>query len=92
CNSPAMIQALGTLEKQPWQPGQMVGYANSATGFPSNLQIGLATIADSGLPNAATAWQLFDSRSVKPRGRMAYNNYPNYAIVPRSSEKAHPSH
>ena len=92
CNSPAMIEALGSLEKQPWQPGQMVGYANSATGFPSNLQIGLATIADTGLPNAATAWQLFDSRSVKPSGSTAYNNYPNYAIVPRNSEKAHPSH
>jgi len=86
CNSPAMIEALGSLEKQPWQPGQMVGYANSATGFPSNLQIGLATIADTGLPNAATAWQLFDSRSVKPSGSTAYNNYPNFAVIPRTVE------
>jgi len=84
CDSPAMIEALGELEKQPWQAGEMMGYADSATGFPSNLQIGLATIADSGLPNAATAWQLFDSRSVKPQGGMTYNDYPNFAVLPRS--------
>lgn len=84
CNSPAMLAALAQFENQSWQAGQMVGFADSATGFPSNLQIGLATIADSGLPNAATAWQIFDSRSVKPRGGMAYNDYPNFALLPRS--------
>ena len=88
CNSPAMIRALGKLEKQPWRPGQMVGYADSATGFPSNLQIGLASIAESGIPNAAQAWHIFDTRSVKPQGDMAYNDYPNFAIVPRKSPEA----
>jgi hypothetical protein len=84
CNSPAMVAAMAELEKQPWQIGQMHGYANSATGFPSNLQIGLAAAADTGLPNAATAWSIFDSRSVKPTGANAYNNYPNFAVIPRS--------
>lgn len=39
--------------------------------------------ADSGLPNAQKAWSQFDSRSVKPQGSTAYNNYPNYAVIPR---------
>ncbi|WP_449423401.1 hypothetical protein, partial [Rhodanobacter lindaniclasticus] len=30
-------------------------------------------------------WSLFDSRSVKPTGTNAYNNYPNFAVVPRST-------
>jgi hypothetical protein len=84
CNSPAMVTAMGKLEGQSWQAGQMHGYASSATGFPSNLQIGLAAIADSGLPNAADAWTIFDSRSVKPSGTDAYDNNPNFAVVPRS--------
>jgi len=84
CNSPAMIAEIGKLEKQPWQAGKMVGYPHSSTGFPANLQIGLASAADSGLPDAHEAWSLFESRSVKPNGTTAYNNYPNFAILPRS--------
>lgn len=84
CNSPAMVTAMGTLENQPWQAGKMHGYANSATGYPANLQIGLAAAADSTVPNAHDAWSLFESRSVKPSGTSAYNNYPNFAVVPRS--------
>jgi len=83
CNSPAMVAAMGKLKKQRWQSGQMSGYPTSATGFPANFQIGVATAADSGLPNAQKAWNLFDSRSVKPSGRTAYNNYPNFALLPR---------
>ncbi|MGH9600519.1 MAG: hypothetical protein ACRD27_11695, partial [Terracidiphilus sp.] len=91
CNSPAMVAAMGTLAKQPWQVGEMSGYPYSATGYPANVQIGLAAIADSGLPGAAEAWQIFESRSVKPNGRwshnpnIAYRNYPNFAILPRDS-------
>ncbi|RCS30315.1 hypothetical protein DEO45_09310 [Rhodanobacter denitrificans] len=85
CNSPAMIAEIGKLEKQPWQANKMVGYPHSSTGFPANLQIGLASAADSGLPGAHEAWSLFESRSVKPNGMTAYNNYPNFAILPRSS-------
>ena len=84
CNSPAMVTAMGMLEKQPWQAGKMHGYAYSATGYPANLQIGLAAAADSAVPNAHEAWSLFESRSVKPNGTTAYNNYPNFAVIPRS--------
>jgi len=84
CNSPAMVTVMGTLEKQPWQAGEMHGYPNSATGYPANLQTGLAAAADSSVPNAHEAWILFESRSVKPNGTTAYNNYPNFAVMPRS--------
>jgi len=67
------------------QAGEMSGYPSSATGYPANFQIGLATAADSGLPNAQIAWSIFDSRSVKPSGSTSYNNYPNFAVIPRSS-------
>jgi len=62
----------------------MHGYPQSATGYPANLQIGLAAAADSTVPNAHEAWNLFESRSVKPSGATAYNNYPNFAVLPRS--------
>ncbi|WP_343853220.1 hypothetical protein [Rhodanobacter soli] len=84
CNSPAMVTAMGTLEKKPWQAGKMHGYPQSATGYPANLQVGLAAAADSAVPNAHEAWSLFESRSVKPSGTTAYNNYPNFAVLPRS--------
>src|SRR3546814_3581309 len=48
-----------------WQAGQMHGYAHSYTGYPANLQIGLAAAADSAVSNAHQAWSLFESRSVK---------------------------
>jgi hypothetical protein len=88
CNSPAMVQAMGLLKQQPWQAGEMSGYPNSATGFPANFQIGVAAAADSGLPNAATAWSIFDTRSVKPSGSVSYNNFPNFALLPRSAAQS----
>ena len=84
CNSPAMLVELAKVRNQPVQAGEMSGYAYSYTGFPANFQIGVAAAADSGLPNAQAAWNLFDSRSVKPSGTTAYDNYPNFAVVPRS--------
>ena len=90
CNSPAMVTAMGTLEKQSWQAGKMHGYPHSATGYPANLQIGLAAAADSAVPNAHEAWNLFESRSVKPTGTTAYNNYPNFAVIPRSAPDSMP--
>jgi hypothetical protein len=86
CNSPAMVAAMATLEGQSWQQGEMSGYPNIATGFPSNLQIGLAAAADTGLPNAQNAWSIFDSRSVKPGGKHAYAEFPNFAVLPRTSK------
>lgn len=84
CNSSAMVDAMSRLHKKPWRAGEMYGYPNSATGYPANLQIGLATAADTGLPKAHEAWELFESRSIKPSGGHAYNNYPNFALLPRS--------
>ncbi|CAM5365255.1 hypothetical protein RLIN73S_07105 [Rhodanobacter lindaniclasticus] len=85
CNSPAMVAAMAKQEKQPWKVGQMSGYPHSPTGFPANLQVGLAAAADSGLPGAHEAWKIFESRSVRPEPpRYGYNNYPNFAILPRS--------
>jgi hypothetical protein len=79
CNAPDMLAAVGR------QAGEMTGYPYSSTGFPANFQIGLAAAADSGLPNAQIAWSIFDSRSVKPSGSTSYNDYPNFAVIPRSS-------
>jgi len=84
CNSPAMLLELAKVRNQSIQAGEMYGYAYSYTGFPANFQIGIAAATDSGLPNAQAAWKLFDSRSVKPSGKTAYDNYPNFAVVPRS--------
>ena len=80
CNSPAMSAVTGR------QAGEMTGYPYSSTGYPANFQIGLAAAADSGLPNSQTAWGIFDSRSVKPKGSTSYNNYPNFAVIPRSAQ------
>jgi len=85
CNSPAMVAVLEKLNRRPWKAGEMSGYPYSATGFPANFQIGVAAAADSGLPNATVAWDLFQSRSAKPKAPNAYNNYPNFAVLPRSA-------
>jgi len=84
CNSPVMVAELKVLRKKPTKVGEMSGYPYSATGFPANLQVGLAAATDSGLPKSNDAWTVFGSRSVKPKGRRAYNNYPNFAVIPRS--------
>lgn len=84
CDSTRMLAALHEVRKKPVRAGEMSGYPYAATGFPANFQIGLAAAADSGLPNAHEAWQLFESRSVKPIPPHGYNNYPNFAVLPRS--------
>lgn len=84
CNSPPMIKAMSRLRKEPWRAGEMSGYPYSATGFPANFQIGIAAAANGGSPAAHAAWNLFESRSVKPSGHTAYNDYPNFAILPRA--------
>jgi len=85
CDSPAMLAALQRIRKKPIRAGEMSGYPDSATGFPANFQIGVAAAADSGLPKAHDAWNIFESRSVKPSGKHSYNNYPNFAILPRGA-------
>jgi hypothetical protein len=74
CGGPEMATALGLT------PGEMVGYSDSAEGYPSNLQPALAVAAESGIPNAQAAWDKFMARSVKPSG---YGEEPQFAVVPR---------
>jgi hypothetical protein len=62
----------------------MGGYPSSASGYAANFQIGLASAGDSGLPEASAAWNLFDSRSIKPSGSAGYNNNPVFSVIPRS--------
>ncbi len=63
-----------------YQAGEMIGYSSSATGFPSNMQIGLAVAATSGIPNAQSAWVKFINRTNKPD----YSSEPQFAVVPRN--------
>lgn len=76
------------LRKKPTQTGEMAGYPYSNMGFSANFRVGVAAAADSSLSAAQAAWSLFDSRRVKPTGSNAYNNYPNFAVVPRSASSA----
>ncbi|GAB3678582.1 hypothetical protein GCM10028792_20540 [Salinisphaera aquimarina] len=78
CNSQPMVNELSD-SKTTYRIGQMVGYAFSPTGFPSNFQIGLAMAAQSGVENGREAWKLFDGRTIKPD----YAKNPNFAVVPR---------
>ena len=80
CNSSDMILRLNNNSNTQYKAGYMVGYPFSPTGFPANLQIGLAMAVDSGDSSGAKAWQLFESRSDKPD----YSNDPNFAVEPRS--------
>ncbi|WP_148045505.1 hypothetical protein [Salinisphaera orenii] len=80
CNSARMRLRMGNMEGTSYQTGEMVGYANSTTGFPANMQPGLAMAVDSDHPDAAAAWRIFEDREVKPN----YDNQPNFAVVPRS--------
>ncbi|RJS94707.1 hypothetical protein [Salinisphaera sp. Q1T1-3] len=80
CNSQTMRRAMadgGT----PVPLDQMDGYPESPTGFPSNLQIGLAMIANTGESGVRQAWQRFATRATQPD----YANMPQFAVVPRSA-------
>lgn len=57
----------------------MTGYPTSATGFPANMQPALAYAKDSGIANAANAWDIFSLRQLKAD----YSAEPQFAIVPR---------
>jgi hypothetical protein len=73
CGSAAMASALGL------KVGEMTGYADVATGYPSNMQPALAYAASVGGTDGKNAWALFAARPVKPDYRYA----PQFAIVPR---------
>ena len=73
CASDAMASALKL------RTGEMTGYSDEGTGFPSNMQPALAYSVDSGVAGAAKAWEIFMKRSVLPD----YRNGAQFAIVPR---------
>jgi hypothetical protein len=58
---------------------EMTGYPDSPTGFPSNLRPALAIAVDAGSPGAVAAWQRLLTSVPQPD----YNDYPNFALVPR---------
>lgn len=60
--------------------GDMDGYSDSVTGYPSNMQPAVAYIASYGPPDAPEAWKVFNRRTVKPD----YAAGPQFAIVPRA--------
>ena len=74
CASTAMAASLGL------KVGQMTGYSDVDTGYPSNMQPALAYSADVSGAQGKTAWNLFMSRSVKPN----YSLGPQFAVVPRN--------
>ena len=69
----------GSNRYQPWLPREMTGYADSDMGYPANMQPALAAAVDSGIPGAAQAWSIFQSRDRKP----TYKAAPEFAIIPR---------
>jgi hypothetical protein len=73
CASAEMAAAFGL------KVGEMNGYSDSPTGYPSNMQPALAYSADAGGADGKKAWSVFTGRSVKP----SYNAEPQFAIVPR---------
>lgn len=60
--------------------GEMTGYADGATGYPSNMQPALAYAADHYGEQGKKAWAKFMARTVKPD----YSKGPQFAIVPRT--------
>lgn len=82
CNSDRMATLLSKPHGYRYAKGMMVGYPQSPTGFPANLQVGLAAAADSNVPDAWKAWQIFQGRSVKPD----YGKAPQFAVIPRHAE------
>jgi len=73
CNSPAMAASLNL------KVGEMTGYADSAQGYPSNMQPALAYGADVAGDAGKAAWTVFANRAVKPN----YGAAPQFNIVPR---------
>jgi len=61
------------------KPGEMQGYSDGDSGYPSNMQPAAAYAADAGGNDGAKAWKVFQERKVKPN----YSTNPQFAILPR---------
>lgn len=57
----------------------MDGYPSGAEGYGANMQPALAAAADAGIPGAAEAWALYETRNP----RQDYSAEPQFAVVPR---------
>jgi hypothetical protein len=79
CNSQAQVDFLGAYSGYTWSLNRMVGYSDFAMGYPANLQPALAAAVTGGAANAAKAWALFQTRTMKPNYRTA----PQWAVLPR---------
>lgn len=83
CNSDRMGALLSGRGRYGYARNVMAGHPQSPVGFPANFQIGLAAAADSNVSDAWKAWQIFQSRSVKPD----YGKAPQFAVIPRHAAK-----
>jgi hypothetical protein len=79
CAGQAQADWMTKADRYTWQVGQMVGYAGTPLGYPSNMQPALAVSVTSGIPNAAKAWAVFQGRAAKPD----YKQAPQWDIIPR---------
>jgi len=79
CNSNEMAASLSHPHSYRYSKSVMVGYPYSPTGYVANFQIGLAAAADSDLPEARKAWEIFAHREVK----IKYADSPQFSVVPR---------
>jgi hypothetical protein len=57
CASQAQADWMTAATGRKWPLGQMLGYAGSTLGYPSNMQPALAVATASSIPNAARAWE-----------------------------------
>src|SRR5699024_7744994 len=87
CNTQEYVNAWSSHTGKDHKIGEMRGYAYSPTGYPSNLQIGLAMAAESGVDGGKEAWRIFVNRAVKPdspsKSEYSYRNTPKFAVLPR---------
>jgi len=72
-----MARALGLQHA-----GEMVENASGTDGYSAYLQPAIAASADSGIPGASYAWDVFLTRPIRPD----YSTEPGWDIVPWSGE------
>ncbi|RMD79661.1 MAG: hypothetical protein D6809_03065, partial [Gammaproteobacteria bacterium] len=86
CGGQAMADWLtATQGGRHFLPGEMLGYADSPTGYPANLQPALAYLVDQGFPQAALAWDRLYHRPLFPD----FSAKPQFGITPRSLDPAY---
>ena len=79
CATQEQADWLTRADSRNWPVGRMAGYADSALGYPANMQPALAVAVTTNIPNAEQAWTTFMGRAAKPN----YSAAPQFAIIPR---------